>query len=148
MRSGASGGRDMQLPSLSSMLLMLPTPNLDSACKSSKKRPYQTFAFKQIDKGHFEKLPPDDCSVRWHVPCVPALLRAWLKLPSWHATPQYGAAHWDLTTVGKYSRGRTGRPVCECVRVCVSDCSTASWTQVRRLHSCAAAGSGTVCTRL
>lgn len=110
------------------MLLMLPTPNLDCGCKLSKKRPYQTFAFKQIDKGHFEKLPPHDCSVRWHVPCVPALLTTWLKLPSWH-TSQYGAPHWDLATVGKYSRGRTERPLC------VSDCSKASWIQVRNIHS-------------
>lgn len=116
MMSGSAGRSDGLLPSLPSMLLMLPTPNLDCGCKQSKKRPYQTFAFKQIDKGHFEKLPPHDCSVRWHVPCVPALLTAWLKLSSWHAT-QYGALHWDLATVGKYSRGRTERPLCVCVRL-------------------------------
>lgn len=140
MASGGSERSDMLHPSLSSMLPMLPTPNLDCRCKQSKKRPYQTFAFKQMEKGHFEKLPPHDCSVRWHVPCVPALLTAQLKLPPWHAT-QYGAAHWDLATVGKYSRGRTERPlfVCVCVSVCVcvcaSDCSTRPWRQVRLSHS-------------
>lgn len=76
MMSGGSG-KEWHAASQS---LSLPCPwcfqplILTADANSLKKRPYQTFAFKQIDKGHFEKLPPHDCSVRWHVPCVPALL--------------------------------------------------------------------------
>lgn len=61
-----------------------------------------------------------------------------------HAT-WYGAAHWDLATVGKYSRKRTERPLCVCVCACVymcvyvcicvcvraPYCSTGPWRQVR-----------------
>lgn len=47
---------------------------LTADANSLKNVPTKHLHFKQIDKGHFEKLPPHDCSVRWHVPCVPALL--------------------------------------------------------------------------
>ena len=75
LMSGGSGRRDMLLPSRSRPCPWCLQPLILTAdANSLKKRPYQTFAFKQIDKGHFEKLPPHDYSVRWHVPCVPALL--------------------------------------------------------------------------
>lgn len=47
---------------------------LTADANTLKNVPTKHLHFKQIDKGHFEKLPPHDCSVRWHVPCVPALL--------------------------------------------------------------------------
>lgn len=106
------------------MFPMLSPRNLDCRCKQSEKRLCRTFAFKQIDKGNFGKLPPHGCSVGWHVPCVPALLTgSMFKAPilARHAT-QYGAAHCDSSTVGKYSRSRTETPVTVCLCVCICVC--------------------------
>lgn len=66
-------------PGVSSVLLVPPTPNLDCRCKSCKKNvPGEHLHLNKWGekRSFWKRCLLHDCSVRWHVPCVPALLTA------------------------------------------------------------------------